>query len=145
MSLDGAWEVVARAELGRAAGADYAFTSAPGDEVSLRFNGREVEITYARGPEFGVVTVLVDGAPALDEDDEPLTIDGYNAALRYEERENVDAGGRRRAPPHPADHRRARSGLHGASGRRGRSRGAAPGAGEQSGGRSWGSCSRSRP
>ena len=91
VSLDGAWEVVARAELGRAAGADYAFTSAPGDEVSLRFNGREVEITYVRGPEFGVVTVLIDGAPALDEDDEPLTIDGYNAALRFEEREIVDA------------------------------------------------------
>jgi hypothetical protein len=80
-----------RAELGWAAGADYAFTSAPGDEVSLVFNGREVEITYARGPEFGTVAVLIDGAPALDEDDEPLIIDGYNAALRFEERETVDA------------------------------------------------------
>ena len=79
-------------ELGRGAGADYAFTAAPGDEVSLRFNGREVEVTYARGPDFGVVSVLVDGQPALDEDDEPLTIDGYNAARRYEETEKVDAG-----------------------------------------------------
>ena len=68
------------------------FTDAPGDTVSLPFNGREVEVTYAQGPDYGIFAVLIDGAPALDEDDGPLTVDGYNAALRYEERVIVDAG-----------------------------------------------------
>ena len=92
VGFDGAWGVVGRDDLGRGAGSDYAFTSAPGDEMTLPFNGREVEVTYARGPDYGVLAVLVDGQPALDEDDEPLTIDGYNAALRYEEKALVDAG-----------------------------------------------------
>ena len=92
VGLDGAWAVVARDDLGAGADSDYALTSAPGDEVTLPFNGRQVELTYARGPNHGVFAVLVDGRPALDEDDEPLTIDGYNAALRYEERVTVDAG-----------------------------------------------------
>jgi UMF1 family MFS transporter len=92
VGFDGAWGVVGRDDLGRGAHSDYAFTSAPGDEMTLPFNGREVEVTYARGPDHGVCTVLLDGQPALDEDDEPLTIDGYNAALRYEEKALVDAG-----------------------------------------------------
>jgi UMF1 family MFS transporter len=92
VDLDGAWRVLARNELGRGARSGYAFTSAPGDEVTLPFNGREVEVTYSRGPDHGVFAVLVDGRPALDEDDEPLTVDGYNAAVRYEERVTVDAG-----------------------------------------------------
>ncbi|MFH1329574.1 MAG: MFS transporter [Actinomycetota bacterium] len=92
VGLDGAWGVVAGEELSRGAGSDYAFTSAPGDILELAFNGREVEVAYARGPDFGVLAVLVDGVPALDKDDGPLTIDGYNAALRYEERVIFDAG-----------------------------------------------------
>ncbi|MBP1631955.1 MAG: major facilitator superfamily transporter, partial [Acidobacteria bacterium] len=92
VELDGAWQVAARADLGSGAESDYALTSAVGDEVALPFNGREVKVTYARGPDHGVVAVLVDGAPALDEDGEPLTIDGYNAARRYGETVAVDAG-----------------------------------------------------
>jgi MFS transporter, UMF1 family len=92
VALDGAWEVVPRADLGRGAASDYALTAAPGDEVTLSFNGRKVEVTYARGPDYGIVAVLLDGAPALDEDGEAVTIDGYNAAVRYEETEAVDAG-----------------------------------------------------
>ncbi|HSQ37510.1 MAG TPA: MFS transporter, partial [Acidimicrobiia bacterium] len=90
--LDGAWGVQSRDDLGRGANTDYAFTAAPGDEITLLFNGREVEATYARGPDYGVFAVLVDGQDVLDEDDEPFTVDGYNAALRYEERVTVDAG-----------------------------------------------------
>jgi MFS-type transporter involved in bile tolerance (Atg22 family) len=92
ITFDGAWEVRGRGDLGRGAKSDYAFTSAPGSEVSLAFHGREVEITYGRGPDHGVVEVLIDHAAALDDDGEPLTIDGYNAAVRYEERVPVDAG-----------------------------------------------------
>ena len=92
VSFDGSWGVVPRDDLGRGARSDYAFADAPGDTVSLPFNGREVEVTYAQGPDYGIFAVLVDGAPALDEDDAPLAVDGYNAALRYEERVIVDAG-----------------------------------------------------
>jgi len=91
VGLRGDWGVVARDGLGRGAQSDYALTSSPGDEITLRFNGREVEVTYARGPSHGVFAVLVDGQPVLDED-ESLTVDGYNAAVRYEEKVVVDAG-----------------------------------------------------
>lgn len=89
---DGAWAVVTRDALGRGADSDYAFTSAPGDEVTLPFHGRQVEVTYSRGPDHGIFAALVDGRPALDEDDEPLTVNAYNATVRYEERVTVDAG-----------------------------------------------------
>jgi len=91
VTLDGAWGVMTEADLGRGAKSGYALSSGPGDELRLPFNGREVKITYARGPDFGVLAVLIDGAPVL-EDGKPLTIDGYNAALRYEERLVVAAG-----------------------------------------------------
>jgi len=92
VGLDGAWGTVTREDLGRGARSDYSFTSAPGDEVTLPFNGREVEVTYSRGTDHGIFAVLIDGRPVLDEDDESLTIDGYNTALRYEEKVIVDAG-----------------------------------------------------
>ena len=89
--LDGSWQTTTREEIGSGADTDYARTSAPGDSVSFTYNGREVEVTYAKGPDHSEWAVLVDGEPVLD-DDEPLVIDGYNPADRYGEREVIDAG-----------------------------------------------------
>ncbi|MCJ7725196.1 MAG: MFS transporter, partial [Acidimicrobiia bacterium] len=91
VELDGGWTIVTRDEIGAAAATDYAATANAGDVLFFTYNGREVEITYGKGPDHGEWEVLIDGAPVMD-DDEPLVIDGFNKAARYEEREVVDAG-----------------------------------------------------
>jgi UMF1 family MFS transporter len=88
--LDGDWTVVAADDLDGAE-SDYAFSTGVGNRVDFRYNGREVEITYGRGPDHGEWAVEIDGEPVLD-DGEPLLVDGYNEADRYRERETVDAG-----------------------------------------------------
>ncbi len=95
LDFDGGWQVIAEEDLEAGARRDYAFSDDPGDEAFFRFNGREIEITYARGPDHASFGVLIDGAPVLDEDaddDEALIIDTYNAEERYEETVVVDAG-----------------------------------------------------
>jgi len=91
IDLDGGWTITTREEIGSGADTDYAMTGAVGDTVSVAYNGREVEITYGKGPDHSEWEVLIDGVPVMD-GDEPLVIDGYNAAPRYGEREVVDAG-----------------------------------------------------
>ena len=50
----------------------------------LDFNGQKIEITYSAGPDRGVWAVLMDGQPLPGADTgNPLTIDGYNATVRY--------------------------------------------------------------
>ncbi len=92
VDLAGSWQVLREDELPSAADGAYAFTSRVGDEYRLAYHGQEVEITYAEGPERSRWAVLVDGVPALDDDDEPLLIDGYNVADRFQLTETIDAG-----------------------------------------------------
>ncbi len=90
--LEGDWAVVPEDELGSGARNDYGFTGRPGDRLALRYNGQEVEITYSRGPDHGSFVIEIDGEIVLDDDDEPLVVDGFNETERFEEREVVDAG-----------------------------------------------------
>ncbi|MBU1494735.1 MAG: MFS transporter, partial [Actinobacteria bacterium] len=89
--LEGSFETRRAEEIGKGAATAYASSAEPGASVTFVYNGREVEVTYGKGPDHGVWAVLVDGEPVMD-DDEPLTVDGYNAAYRYGETEVVDAG-----------------------------------------------------
>jgi UMF1 family MFS transporter len=91
VELEGSWSVVPGDELAGTRD-DYAFTSDPDGLVVFAFNGREVEITYSRGPDHGGFLVELDGAPVLDEDDEPLRVNAYNTAERFGEAEIVDSG-----------------------------------------------------
>jgi UMF1 family MFS transporter len=91
LDLEGVWTVTPSEDLDGARD-DYAFTADRGAEVVLRFNGREVGITYSRGPDHGGFVVEIDGAPVLDEDGEPLRVDAYNTAQRFGETQIVDAG-----------------------------------------------------
>lgn len=90
IAFDGAWTVIPGEEL-TGARLDYAFADGVEDRVDFVYNGREVEITYSRGPDHGEWAVEIDGEPVPD-DDEPLRVDGYNEADRFGERETVDAG-----------------------------------------------------
>jgi len=92
VDLRGNWAVIGEEALGTGARSDYARTPSVGDTLEFPFNGREVEITYGRGPEHGEFAVFIDGIRLLDDDDEALTIDGYNRKHRFEETEVIDAG-----------------------------------------------------
>ncbi|MCB2224095.1 MAG: MFS transporter [Actinobacteria bacterium] len=96
VDLDGGWSIRSADAIGAAADFDYATTDDGGDTLSLTYHGREVAITYGKGPGHGEWAVAIDGVPVEDEDaDEdgtPLVVDGYNAAERYGEVEIVDAG-----------------------------------------------------
>jgi UMF1 family MFS transporter len=92
IDFEGSWTTVGREDLGAGARRTYAFSDDPGDRVLLRFNGREAEITYSRGPDHASFGVLIDGSAVLDEDDAPLIVESYNPEPRYEERVVVDAG-----------------------------------------------------
>ncbi|MCO5207029.1 MAG: MFS transporter [Anaerolineae bacterium] len=61
---------------------DYAFSDDAEARLNIAFNGQPVEIVYATGPESGIWAVAIDGVPLL-EDEEPVTIDAYNATTRY--------------------------------------------------------------
>jgi len=92
VALDGGWELetIPANVRGADENAAYADTSAPGDQISFVYNGQKIEITYATGPDFGIWAVQLDGQPYL-EDGEPVTIDGYNLVLRYDETIEITA------------------------------------------------------
>ena len=60
---------------------DYATTGEVGATYELAYNGTSVRLRYAEGPDRSEWAVLIDGVP-VDDDDEPLTIDGFNPAER---------------------------------------------------------------
>lgn len=70
---------------------DYAFTTDTGAVYSFAFNGREVELTYSDGPDRSDWEVFIDGEPVID-DGEPLVVEGYNEAERFEVTAEIDAG-----------------------------------------------------
>ncbi len=59
---------------------EYATTADVGAVYALRYNGTTVRVHYSEGPDRSKWNVLIDGAPAI-EDDEPIVIDGYNPAV----------------------------------------------------------------
>ena len=91
IDLDGAFEVRRDDELPSGARGDYAFTATVGATYVFTYNGQAVEITYSDGPDRSIWAVAVGGRPVI-EDDEPLEIDGYNKADRYEVTETIDPG-----------------------------------------------------
>jgi UMF1 family MFS transporter len=91
VTLDGSFDIARDAELPSGARGDYTFTSGVGATYVFAYNGREVQITYSDGPDRSIWAIAVDGRPVI-EDDEPLEIDGYNKADRYEVTETIDPG-----------------------------------------------------
>jgi len=87
----GAWAVFSQDDLGAGAHSDYAMADETGATITFAYNGREIAVTYGKGPDHGEWAVLIDGEPVTD-GDEPLVVDGYNEAVRFGEREIVDAG-----------------------------------------------------
>lgn len=94
VQLNGPWQLSSIS--GRVLGSEedeiYAASDTPGTGVEFLYNGQSVEITYATGPDFGIWAAELDGNPVIDADSGvPLTVDGYNSALRYGETLTVKA------------------------------------------------------
>jgi UMF1 family MFS transporter len=86
LAFSGTWsdQEVSAAALGRDTGAVYRKMAEDGAQVSLAFNGEQVKLTYAAGPQGGIWLVRIDGQPLLDPDTgQPVTIDSYNSTPRY--------------------------------------------------------------
>ena len=91
--IDG-WEMTAvdAQVLRTAEDATYATTDETDARCDFSFNGQKVELTYSIGPDHGIWAVEVDGEPLVDEDTgKPLTVDGYNATVRYGARKSFMA------------------------------------------------------
>jgi UMF1 family MFS transporter len=86
LSFVGAWQQVPipADELGTDDDVLYAQSSAPNAELSVAFNGQEVELTYSIGPEGGIWIAELDDQPFLDADSgEQVEIDSYQETIRY--------------------------------------------------------------
>jgi hypothetical protein len=94
LRYDGDWDMVSvpAEELGTEADVSYAVAGQPGAWYELAFQGQEVEITYATGPDGGIWAVEMDGQPLLDEDTgELLILDSYNETVRYGVQREIQA------------------------------------------------------
>jgi UMF1 family MFS transporter len=82
----GAWQMktISAQVLGTSQDETYAVTSEAGARYSMTFNGQRAEVTYSTGPDRGIWAVETDGQPLLDPGTgAPVTVDGYNATVRY--------------------------------------------------------------
>nr|MBN1228150.1 MFS transporter [Anaerolineae bacterium] len=70
----------------------YKRTDEAGASYDFAFNGQEVDITYSVGPDHGSWAVLLDGESLLDDDGEPVRLDGFSDTVRYGEMETFTAG-----------------------------------------------------
>ena len=94
LSYTGSWETttVSAEELRLDQDVRYSITREAGADYALSFNGQRVELTYSMGPDRGIWAVEMDGQPLIDPDTgSPLTLDGYNATVRYGTRRTVQA------------------------------------------------------
>lgn len=73
-------------------GAIYQTSNQAADQIDMRFNGQQVDVTYLAGPEQGIWGVEIDGQPLLDKDTgQPLAIDTYKPTIRYGVRQTITA------------------------------------------------------
>ncbi|MBN2548219.1 MAG: MFS transporter [Anaerolineales bacterium] len=95
IQYQGNWQTidVSAQQLGSKQGATLLSTAEIQARADFAYNGQKLKVTYSLGPDHGIWAVLVDGQPLIDADTgQPITINGYNATVRYEVSTILDAG-----------------------------------------------------
>lgn len=91
----GNWQTieVSAQQLGSDQDATLLSTTGAQSKADFVYNGQKIKVVYSLGPEGGIWAVLMDGQPLMDPDSvQPITIDAYNATVRYEVSTTLDAG-----------------------------------------------------
>lgn len=71
----------------------YRVSRQEGDVLEIPFNGQRLSLIYMTGPDQGIWDIELDGAPLLDpKTKEAVRIDAYQATLRYDATQTLDAG-----------------------------------------------------
>jgi UMF1 family MFS transporter len=93
MVYAGSWEsrAIDPEVLGGVESETYHFTSEAGASYQLTFNGKNFNLVFSQGPEYGIYALELDGAAYIDEESgEPLLIDGYFQFDRYAVTETIE-------------------------------------------------------
>lgn len=92
--LSGNWtgETISAAQLNADRDAVYSVTSEVGARAEFSFNGQQVELTYSTGPDHGISAVEIDSKPLLDDEGQPILINGFSQVSRFGEAETFTAG-----------------------------------------------------
>jgi MFS transporter, UMF1 family len=69
----------------------YATSNDRSARYNFAYNGQTVELTYSTGPDHGIWAIELDGAPLLDDDGAPVTIDAYNPTPRYDVKKRLQS------------------------------------------------------
>jgi MFS transporter, UMF1 family len=75
---------------GRPEDKTYHETGAAETIYELPFNGQNLKLTYAIGPNYGVLEFLVNGQPLVDDEGLPLSINMQHETVRYNETEEIE-------------------------------------------------------
>jgi len=90
----GAWEgtLVSSDLLGSDEDITYLTSVDPGASLTLDYNGADLVLTFATGPDHAAWEVVLDGAAVIEEDSgEPLVIDTYSSMDRYGIQQTITA------------------------------------------------------
>ncbi|MEO1439753.1 MAG: MFS transporter [Chloroflexota bacterium] len=60
----------------------YLYTDTTGSRFEVPFNGQNITISYATGPDAGVFALELDGAPLLDDDGELVMVNAFSETVR---------------------------------------------------------------
>ena len=69
----------------------YATSNDRSARYDFAYNGQTIELTYSTGPDHGIWAIELDGAPLLDDDGAPVTIDAYNPTPRYDVKKRLQS------------------------------------------------------
>lgn len=93
MVYAGSWEgrVIDPEILGSDKSETYRFSVEEGASYQLAFNGKNFNLIFSNGPDYGIYALELDGAAYIDEESgEPLVIDGYFPFARYAVTETIE-------------------------------------------------------